>query len=194
MALIPSGFAQINWKFTGTSCPNGAEVTLGVDISSYAGTPAAAAGDAIAAWTASIDAITPATVTLASVLVKFGPNATGPSAEVTSGNAGSGGGASTSPNVCWLVHKNTALGGRAGRGRMYWPGVQESEVDPSGALTTAFQTGAQTAMNTFLSSLATDLLIPVVLHGAASPLSAPTTITSFTVDGRAATQRRRLRG
>lgn len=194
MALIPSGFAQINWKFAGTSAPNGAEVTLGVDISSYTGTPADAAGDAIAAYNSAVDSIMPATVTLASVLVKFGPNATGPSAEVTSGNAGSGGGASTSPNVAWLVHKNTALGGRAGRGRMYWPGVQESEVDPSGNLTTAFQTGAQTAMNNFLAALATDLLIPVVLHGAASPLSAPTTITGLTVDGRAATQRRRLRG
>ena len=194
MAVIPSGYAQINWKFTGTSCPNGAEVTLGVDVSSYGGTPAAAAGDAISAYNTTVDAITPATVTLSSVLVKFGPNATGPSAEVSSGNAGSGGGASASPNVAWLVHKQTAQGGRAGRGRMYWPGVQESEVDPSGVLSTAFVTGAQTAMNNFLSALATDLLIPVVLHGATSPLSTPTTILTLSVDGRAATQRRRLRG
>jgi hypothetical protein len=192
--VIPSGFAQINWKFTGTSCPNGAEVTLGVDISSFSGSPADAAGDAITAYNDNVDPIMPATVTLASVLVKFGPNATGPSAEVSSGNAGSGGGASTSPNVCWLVHKTTALGGRAGRGRMYWPGVQESEVDPSGTLSGAFVTGAQTAMDNFLGDLGTALLIPVVLHGAASPLSSPTTILELNVDGVAATQRRRLRG
>jgi hypothetical protein len=194
VALIPTGYAQINWKFTGTSCPNGAEVTLGVDISSYGGTPAAAAGDAIVAYNDNIDGIMPATVTLASVLVKFGPNATGPSAESPSGNAGSGGGASTSPNVAWLVHKTTAQGGRAGRGRMYWPGVQESEVDPSGNLSTAFVTGAQTAVDGFLADLSTALLIPVVLHGAASPLSTPTTILSLEVDGVAATQRRRMRG
>ena len=194
MALIPSGFAQINWRFTGTSCPNGAEVTLGANISSYTGSPADAASDAIAAYNDNVDGIMPGTVTLSSVLVKFGPNATGPSAEVTSGNTGSGGGVSATPNVAWLVHKSTALGGRAGRGRMYWPGVQESEVDPSGVLSGAFVSGAQTAMDAFLSDLGLALLIPVVLHGAASPLSSPTTITELTVDGRAATQRRRLRG
>ena len=194
MAVIPSGFAQINWKFTGTSAPRGAEVTLGVNISSFAGSAADAAAAAITAYNDNVDPITPATVTLASVLVKFGPNATGPSAEVPSGNAGSGGGASASPNVAWLVHKVTALGGRAGRGRMYWPGVQESEVDPSGTLSSAFVTGAQTAMDGFLADLGTALLIPVVLHSETSPLSAPTTITELTVDGVAATQRRRMRG
>lgn len=194
MAVIPSGYAQINWKFTGTSCPQGAEVTLGVDVSSFGSTAAAAASAAITAYNDNVDPIMPATVTLASVLVKFGPNATGPSAEVSSGNAGSGGGASASPNVAWLVHKTTAQGGRAGRGRMYWPGVQESEVDPSGTLSTAFVTGAQTAMDNFLADLGTALLIPVVLHGAASPLSTPTTILELNVDGVAATQRRRLRG
>jgi hypothetical protein len=77
---------------------------------------------------------------------------------------------------------------------MYWPGVQESEVDPSGTLSGAFVTGAQTAMDNFLADLGTALLIPVVLHGATSPLSTPTTILELNVDGVAATQRRRLRG
>jgi hypothetical protein len=49
-------------------------------------------------------------------------------------------------------------------------------------------------MDNFLADLGTALLIPVVLHGATSPLSTPTTILELNVDGVAATQRRRLRG
>lgn len=194
MAVIPSGFCQINYRFVGDSCPNGAEVTIGANISSFGGNAADAATAAIQAYNDNVDGVMPATVVLSSVLVKFGPNTTGPSAEVPSGNAGSGGGVSASPNVSWLVHKVTALGGRAGRGRMYWPGVQESEVDASGNLSSGFVTGAQTAMDDFLNDLGTALLIPVVLHSEDSPLTSPTTIIALTVDGLAATQRRRLRG
>lgn len=193
MVTIPNDYAQINWKLAGASCPLGAEVTMGANVSSYGGSPADAAGDAITAWVDNIATVLPASVQLASVLVKFGPTATGPSAEVPSGSVGTGGGVSASPQNAWLVHKVTTLGGRAGRGRMYIPGVQESEVDPSGAMSSGFVSGAQTAVDGFLSDLGTALLIPVVLHGAGSPLTTPTTIIGLTVDSHVATQRRRNR-
>jgi len=193
VVTIPNDYAQINWKLAGASCPLGAEVTMGANVSSYGGSPADAASDAIQAWINNIATVLPASVQLASVLVKFGPTATGPSAEVASGSVGTGGGVSASPQNAWLVHKVTALGGRAGRGRMYIPGVQESEVDPSGVLSSAFVTGAQAAVDDFLTDLGTALLIPAVLHGAGSPLTTPTTIIGLTVDNQVATQRRRNR-
>lgn len=193
MAVIPSGFAQANFKIGGGGFPNGAEITLGLDVSGVVLGPSAVASDLIANWGANIDPIVPGTLTLDSVLVKFGPNATGPSAEVPSGNAGSGGGTGTSPAVAWLVHKLTASGGRPGRGRMYMPGVQESEIDTAGNLSAGFVAGAQSAMEDFFDQLGADGTPPVLLHSAASPVSTPTPITGFTVDGVAATQRRRQR-
>ena len=194
MAVIPTGFIQANLKFTGNSSPLGAEVTCGFDATGFVGDVADMAQEIGDQWTASIRTVMPGTVILGSVLVKAGPNETGPSAEVPINSVGSGGGASASPNVAILVSKNTAFGGRAGRGRFYHPGPQESEVDPNGALSGAFVAGMQTEVNDFFGALTTAGLEPVLLHGVGSPLTTPTPITSFTVDGRVATQRRRLRG
>jgi hypothetical protein len=191
--LIPSGYAQANLKFGGTGLPNGAEVTIGLDMNVVLGTPSAIASLVIGAYNDNVDPIMTGSVTLESVLVKFGPNDTGPSAEVASGNSGSGGGSGTSPAVSWLVRKVTPFGGKAGRGRMYWPGVQESEVDVAGVLSSGFVSGAQTAMDNFLADLIAADIPPVVLHGAGSPLTTPSPITSLEVDNVVATQRRRQR-
>lgn len=194
MALIPAGYIQANLRFSGDSSPNGAEVTLGFDASGYVGDVADMATEIGNEWIASIRTVMPSTVVLASVLVKAGPNATGPAAEVAVSSAGSGGGASASPNVAILVRKNTAAGGRTGRGRFYHPGPQESEVNPNGTLSGAFVSGMQTEVNDFFGALATAGLDSVLLHSETSPVTTPTPITSFTVDSRVATQRRRLRG
>ena len=194
MTIVPAGFAQVNWKMGGTGLPNGAEVTLGFDVSGYAGDPDTLGALAVTQWVNEVGTITPSSIILNSVLVKFGPDLTGPSAEVSAGDPGTGGGAQTAPNTAWLVHKVTALGGRAGRGRMYWPGVQESEVDAAGNLSAAFVSGAQTNMTAMLAAFTLVDAIPVVLHGEISPITTPTPITVLRVDGRAATQRRRLRG
>jgi hypothetical protein len=194
VTIIPAGYAQANWIMGGTGLPQGAQVTLGFSIGGYAGDAADLADLCIDEWVARIKPITPASITLSSVLVKFGPDATGPSVDVSAGEVGSGGGTATAPNTAWLVHKVTALGGRAGRGRMYWPGVQESEVDSAGQLSTAFRNGAQTNMTAMLGAFTLLNAVPVVLHGEASPITTPTVITVLRVDGTAATQRRRLRG
>jgi hypothetical protein len=194
VTVIPSGYAQANFKFGGTGAPNGAEVTLGLELAGVLQTPSGVAADLIANWVATVHTVLPGSITLDSVLVKFGPVATGPSADVAAGDTGTGGGTGTSPNVAILVHKVTPLGGRAGRGRMYIPGVQESEVDTSGNLTTPFVTGINAELATFWSTLNSDDTPPVILHNVGSPLTTPTPITDFNCDPRVATQRRRLRG
>src|SRR6266545_4996034 len=49
---------------------------------------------------------------------------------------------------------STALGGRANRGRMYFPGLPESAVYDDGGIVPTFQTTAQTAVDAFLAALA----------------------------------------
>jgi hypothetical protein len=179
--VIPTGYAQINWQFTGTTLPYGADVTLGVDISSYGGTAADAAADAHTCWVDNIIPRQVSSVTLSNTHVKFGPN------------AGGGGNPGISPQVAVLIHKTTLFGGHAGRGRMFAPGAMESDVGNNGVLDSGTLGAWQTSVDGLLSDLGTALLIPVLLHGAGSPLSTPSTITDFTVDSTVATQRRRLR-
>jgi hypothetical protein len=193
VTVIPSGYAQINWQFTGTSCPLGADVTLGVDVSSYAGTAQDAANDARDIWVAEMLPQQVSTVTLSNTHVKFGPNATGPAADAGSSNVGGGGNPGIAPQVAALVHKTTLFGGHAGRGRMFVPGLMESDVNNAGVLDSGTLGAWQGNVDSLLSELATALLIPVVLHSAASPLSTPSTITSLDVDTKVSTQRRRLR-
>ena len=193
MPLIAAGFAQANFIFRGDGCPTGAEITLGLAVDAYTGTVADAASDLRNNFQTNVLSVLPSGVTLDSVLCKFGPTATGPSASAASGSVGGGAGAQVSPAVCYLVHKNTSAGGRAGRGRFYLPGVSEGSVDESGTIAGATITALDAALADFYTQLGVDDLNPRVLHGAGSPLSAPTIINSFTVDSTAATQRRRQR-
>lgn len=193
MAVIPNNFAQANLIFGGTQYPLGAQVTIGLDIIAGSATPTIAANALIDNYTTNLAPEICNECRLTGVLVKFGPEATGPSALVpasVSGSAGTGGVAS---NVAFLVHKVTTLGGRAGRGRFYLPGPREANVSESGAIDTGTVTGLQTALGAFLTQMVADGDGPVLLHGETSPLSVPTPITDFVIDARVATQRRRLR-
>ena len=193
MVLIPDGYGQVNFFHGGPQNPEGAEWTLGIEVLAYSGDPSDAADDIIANWTANLQDQTCADTTLLGVLVKFGPAETGPSAFVAASVQGTGGTVGTSPQVSYLVHKNTSFGGRAGRGRMFMPGVREDDVEPGGGITSARRTSLNNALVDFRSALIADNLAGVLLHGAGSPLSSPTAIDSFSVDARCATQRRRNR-
>jgi hypothetical protein len=111
-----------------------------------------------------------------------------------------GGSAIPLPQNCsWLVRKRTDLAGRRGRGRMYWPGVAEGNVGATGVIDGATVTAQQTRCDAWYAALTTAVgaryYPPVVLHRSEGigeePL--PTPITTFVMDNRIATQRRRLR-
>jgi hypothetical protein len=120
----------------------------------------------------------------------MGPDDTGPSALHSAVEPGAGDSAAAPPNVSVLVRKNTALGGRKGRGRMYIPGVAEADSDGAGVMSSVRQAAWQAQADTFLVAAALGGLAGVVLHEDATT---PTPIISLAVDGRVATQRRRLR-
>lgn len=192
--IIPTGFAQVNLKFTGSALPTGAEMTFGVDHTGYSGDPLAAGEDIFDIWDgADLEGLQNTTTFLTGVLVKFGPNSTGPSAEYVNSKQGTNGGDAYNPNTAYLVHKATALGGRAGRGRMYMPGVNEGDVDGTGVVDGTLLGLLNTRWAAFAAALVLADLPMVLLHGPGSPISTPTLVTGVTVDQKVATQRRRLR-
>lgn len=104
---------------------------------------------------------------------------------------GSNVGPALPPNCAYLVSKRTALGGRAHRGRMYLPPflLGEDAVPVTGVMLEAQRSALQTRVNSAFGSGE-----KVILHDSLTPGALPpTVITSFRVQPRLATQRRRLR-
>lgn len=193
MTVIPADYGQANLLFTGAALPLGAEVTFGF-LNRLDKTADAIAADIVADFGPVVSGtVISSGVQFSGVRVKLGPADIGPTAEVSASVNGGGAATTTSPNVSFLVHKQGNFGGRAGRGRMYLPGVVEGSVDPNGELTSGAITGLQTLVSAFLAALESDDIPMYLLHGATSPLDGPTDVTSLAVDSRVATQRRRLR-
>ncbi len=102
-------------------------------------------------------------------------------------------------NSAYLIRKRTDLAGRRGRGRMYLPSVIETVVDAKGDLTIAWRGTVQEKFNDWYTALTTagtgGTFPPAVLHRSegAGFEPPPTLVTTFVVDQRIATQRRRLR-
>lgn len=95
-------------------------------------------------------------------------------------------------NCATLVRKNTGLSGRHNRGRCFIPGaLNRDNVGGNGAITATELALSQGAANTWKLACDSDSLDMVILHS--SGPSAATPVTSLVVDGRIATQRRRLR-
>ena len=192
--VIPSGFAQANFVYSGPAVPTGAEWTLGIDVTAFAGNPTALATSLLAAYgSTNLEALHVANAVLVTVKVKFGPDDLGPSGEVLASLAGTRAGSSTGPQIACLVQKVTDIGGKPGRGRLYFPALAEGDVGEDGTLGVSYKTAATTNWNTFHAKLMTDDTPPMLLHGAGSPVSAPTFIEEFVVSDQVATQRRRNR-
>lgn len=120
----------------------------------------------------------------------------GPIGEALSGTIGAGFTSTLPTNTAILVRKNTGLGGRRNRGRMFLPPAFAGEGDVSGLglLSTVRRDAIQAAMNDLydnLSGLAAPHLPPVLFHSEIP--TTPTPITSFSVQTLVATQRTRMR-
>ena len=191
--IIPAGFAQLNAIHAGAAVPTGAQYTIGFDLQSYSGGPQDLAQlFELAVVASGLYANLANTVDLVAVLVKEGPNATGPS-HLEPANQPSSGGTAGATAPAFLIHKNTDLGGRAGRGRMFLPGVPEASVNPGGVLASGVATAVTNDLQVLFSEMTAENAIPVVLHNLGSPITTPTPITSFVCDPVVATQRRRQR-
>jgi hypothetical protein len=141
--IIPASYGQVNFLFGGVGLPTGAQCTLGFDHDASR-TAAEVADEFASAWVSNIQSNLSGSTTFEGTLVKFGPNDTGPSAVFPAAVPGSDGTSQSGPQVCALISKITALGGRKGRGRMYLPGIEDSDLDTGGNI----GAGKQTNLNT----------------------------------------------
>ena len=189
--FVPDGFGQavIHLEFTaGPSNP--CAIVIGYD---YLGQSAAVACGLInARWATFISGGSNWTNNLLLTGVTVLQNPGGLTAATAQTANGADGNPANPPNVAVLIRKNTATGGRRGRGRMYMPGVAQVAQLEGGFLTTAFQAAAQAGANTLLSGMATDDTPMVVLHDTLAG-GIPAGVTSLTVQTILATQRRRIR-
>jgi hypothetical protein len=111
---------------------------------------------------------------------------------------GTNAGIATPPQNCaLLVQKRTERGGRAGRGRMFWPlfQISETSVSPAGVVGSVEVTGWQDAMDDLLVNLNAVSQPMHLLHSAppVGPPLPPDPVTALIVQTTIATQRNRLR-
>ena len=113
-------------------------------------------------------------------------------ATVASGAAGPQAGQGLPPNVTYLIRKQTARGGRDGRGRMYLPGPNINSVLEGGVVHPTAISDLTVAMQNFNADLGSVSIEMYLLHSV--PITAPDAVTFLSCDSVIATQRRRLRG
>lgn len=191
---IPEGYAQANFRFTGSGLPSGAEIAIGYDVSETSLDPTDLAEALRGDWTtADMGDMYTNTVAMTQVLVKYGPNSIGPSGVAAATATGVQNAPQAPPNCCVLFRKSTAFGGRAGRGRIYLPAPPDAAIESNGAIGSSYLAAFGNRFNEFFLENVSHNVTPVLLHGAGSPLVTPTPIVSTTMDALSATQRRRLR-
>ena len=183
--IVPPGFSRVNFEYAAIS-PLGSKPTWGFGVNR------APSDDLVVSvlqnWTQYLRPFTTNGYTLERVTARSDigyaeriTNVTGP---VSS--------AGTPPNPCLLIKMATGLAGRTNRGRVYPVGMlTDASIQDIGTLEPATVNDLATAFNGFFNSIETDTGAElVILHSTSSD---PTPVTTYTVQGVAATQRRRLR-
>lgn len=185
---IPEGFANVLFGFSGAGTVYPMACSFGIETDDSVEDIADSIANSIAV--SDLDNIWHAGITLDTIRVKKGPNETGASGELSQTIPGTAGSPGASPNVSMLVRKSTALGGRKGRGRMFFPPAHEAAVGANGALDSGYLNGSNTVLSAWGANLITAGMPVVLFHNDAT---APTAVTSLTMQTPVATQRRRQR-
>ncbi|HJU82564.1 MAG TPA: hypothetical protein VJ796_12570 [Acidimicrobiia bacterium] len=193
--IIPNGYGQINLIMTGDALPSGGQVTFGFENVADTATPQAVASgvSTILEGCTNIWASTWNEVRCTGILVKFGPNSTGPSALLGVTHVGAYSSTDGLPSAAYLIRKNTAMGGRQGRGRFYWPGLPLQDVNEAGVIQSNLLLDQSTGWTEFFTEMSAADWPLVLLRAEGSPLQTPEPLTGFSPQSVAGTQRRRLR-
>jgi hypothetical protein len=97
-----------------------------------------------------------------------------------------------SPQVAVLVHKSSGLLGRHFNGRLFVPGIADTELQSDmSSLTSGALTALQAGFDAWLADLVTRNLVLHLLHRNVAVL--PTPVTHLSVEPQVGTQRRRNR-
>nr|CRY97748.1 hypothetical protein [uncultured prokaryote] len=201
MALvIPQGFAQVAIEIRNQGDPDSWYVTYGTDFDLTDFTAVeTASGHANAfadTWRSYLDT----TSEVRGAQLTIGSD--GGNYTIYGATEVSGAGTSTAQrlpqNCATLIRKITDRPGRAGKGRVFLPGMlAEASVDQVGVITSTALTLLQTQCNTWITNLTgtgTTAYTMHVLHNAGIPGgTTPSPVVALQPDGVIATQRRRLR-
>ena len=198
MSLLPDAkFFQVNLKFTGAGVPTGAETTFGIATVSEQGIEEMAENMDDILDNVNLHDLCTSDVTLASFMLKQGPNDVGPFLEIPRNETGTASGDTGYAGASLLIQKRTGIGGRQNRGRMYFPGIAESAIETGGIVESGYLTSAQTVFDDLLAQLLSTshpnaFASPmVVLHQSSS--AQPPEVLTLVVSNTIATQRRRQR-
>ena len=190
MALvIPPNYQAVAWELVLEGDPEPMYITAGLETPAV--TPSVTlANELLALCEDTLDRFLCDVYSITRVILRddtFFAESTGPA--IPGFNAGV-----PSPQNCsTLVKKLTGLLGRENQGRFFVPGIESTAVTSAGSILDATVTELQTRISSWGGAIvgATGVDAVVILHTDA--LSTPTTVGSFRVEAKIATQRRRLR-
>lgn len=193
MAPVPAGFVEITYRQRALGGDGIVANVVAVDNTSVVPSDGA---EAIAdAWRDNLMPVLGSNLLLDGVTLRAGQGSGDPLVyefDYSSPVAGGDPGITAPPNVAYLVRKNTNLGGRRHRGRMYICGVLADELTSAADISTGQQTALSTAIDAWVAEVEALSWVGtmVLLHADGST---PTPITSWALQSKVATQRTRLR-
>lgn len=190
----PPGYGIARLIFSVAGRPDQMNVTFGIQVGG--GGPQAAATAILGYWTGLERPFNPAAIAAGYTFEGVEVTAiseTGPiiGADL-SAVVGVGAFAPPPPAVCLLMTKQTARGGRKGRGRVFWPPflLDESQVSVAGNIDISWISAHQTLFQASVADWIAGDHPPVLLH---EDGTAPNPLTGVSLQGTLATQRRRQR-
>ena len=189
--IIPERYGQVNFTFAGNSLPHDAQISFGIWDQETQDLPEIMDKLEAAAPILLPYVSQPTPRALRNIRCKMGPNDTGQAMDRPMNIAGNDPGPAAPPNLAILVKKQSVMGGHRGVGRFYLPGCAENKVDENGVLEATLVTDIQTRCDAFLHALEISAIPMMLFHN--RPTDTPSKVTNLVVDGRAATQRRRMR-
>jgi len=199
--VVPTGYAQVTLNWVNSTGDSNYSTVLACQHTSAGANEIADTFST--AWQTHLQPAQDTNMELTEIVVKVGPS-TGPTpglqVEIPVNMFGANAGSLAPPNCTLLVRKLSLFGGKANRGRNYWPGfVFDNQVDELGRLDPAIVTAMQGSMVDFFAALgsgngaATALCPAVILHDESSPATSPVLVSAVQVDPMIGSQRRRIR-
>lgn len=202
---IASGLGLITQRLHHSGVGRAAELTFAIHDTSPVGAQNIA-NDFQANFNGDFAAIFDSQVVFEKPFVSLGTGSSTPIQAIAAGAAGAGTRSivSLSPQIAALVKKSTTLGGKKNRGRSYFPWVlATADVTEGGDLVAGTVTTLQSAMDAFLGHLAAAPIPMVIANKVLAVVTPPAKpyvtainlgplVSSFTVEAKIATQRRRM--
>jgi hypothetical protein len=196
---VPAGHTELIFRHRVDGDNEEMLCTIGVsgDGGVGAGYGQAQNNDLADAWAANVMPLLTDQIRFVGLTGRSGPETASVVWETQRDVPGTYAGACIPPNCALLIQKRTQLGGKRFRGRMYIPGAPEVQIQANGNLDPVYLAQVVQQMNQLYVALAgVNLVGELALFHKTTPLQdaiPPTQITSLTVAGKIATQRRRLR-